>query len=141
MGYSHYWNIPQKIPEKEFRELQVTALQIVNTAAMDFNIIADIEVGTHGHDLFIVVRGINSDDHEPFFLEPSAYKFNFCKTARKPYDTIVVAILAYAEGRKLLTWSSDGDSDDHAKGFDLLNRSNVRAITRIKTAMEEVVQL
>ena len=54
--------------------------------------------------------------------------FAFCKTARNPYDAVVVAILMVAEA--LLPgfeWSSDGDDEDDAfnAGKELAMRAYV----------------
>ena len=36
----------------------------------------------------------------------------FCKTGRRPYDIVVVAILSVASTLKILNWSSDGVEKD-----------------------------
>jgi hypothetical protein len=46
-------------------------------------------------------------------------RFNFCKTARLPYDVAVVAILAIGEHLGVLTASSDGEASDWAAGLKL----------------------
>ena len=55
--------------------------------------------------------------------------FDFCKTARKPYDTIVVAILWFLQREfpDHILVSSDGDIDDFQSdegkpGFDLYRK-------------------
>ena len=63
----------------------------------------------------------NGLDHETFYLERREYKdfsrsntFSFCKTARKPYDLLVCAVLilihTYAPESRYI--SSDGNADD-----------------------------
>ena len=53
--------------------------------------------------------------------------FSFCKTARKPYDTIVVAILCAIQdiyGDELVEISSDGDMDtEWAESRELFERA------------------
>jgi hypothetical protein len=69
-------------------------------------------------------------DHESFWLalDPdvvAASGFEFCKTAQKPYDVVVTAILAVM-AEVGLNVSSDGDADDWKPGLtfaaDVLNR-------------------
>ena len=59
-------------------------------------------------------------DHESFRVTPNTSKFDFCKTARKPYDLMVCAVLISMK-KHLVTfsYSSDGNSDDWkpAKAF------------------------
>ena len=61
-----------------------------------------------GHEtLYISVNGVNSED--------------FCKTAMKPYDAVVVACYKLAENMfPCVRFSSDGDSVDHIEGLKLL---------------------
>ena len=69
--------------------------------------------------------GFNGDgefnlDHETFFVTPSATDFDFCKTARKPYDLMVCGVLiSMKKHLKNFSYSSDGDKKDWkpAKNF------------------------
>ena len=55
---------------------------------------------------------------------------DFCKTARKPYDSVVVAVYALAAARwpAELTMKSDGRTDEWAAGIDLAQRAVGRAV-------------
>lgn len=68
-----------------------------NTKNINFN-------GDGGHDL----------DHESFNLYGTMGGFNFCKTARKPYDVLVKAILMYADELSMFSnsWSFDGEKTE-----------------------------
>lgn len=46
------------------------------------------------------LNGLGDDAHETFFLEFGAPGSGFCKTSRKPYDKVVVALLIIAESVK-----------------------------------------
>ena len=63
-------------------------------------------------------NGVGEDGHETFYLSPDESGWGFCKTARKPYDIVVVAILSMLDeylGDKF-EWRSDGDNEDHLTG-------------------------
>lgn len=70
----------------------------------------------------IWLNGDDKDDqgHETFGIKVDDSEFNFCKTARKPYDVVVVAICIYLKSLGIFDWSSDGDVKDHKEGGDLL---------------------
>jgi hypothetical protein len=75
-------------------------------------------------DELIRFNGIGSNGHETFHLpktmepgHPSTgkkYRSNFCKTARKPYDAVVCAILLSMHKHAPGAWdiASDGDLHD-----------------------------
>lgn len=59
--------------------------------------------------------------HETFYLEPGQTGFTSCKTAQKPYDVAVVAILCLAEFYSEGTYGvqSDGGPADWEEGLAL----------------------
>ncbi len=64
-------------------------------------------------------------DHETFALTITPQTFNFCKTARKPYDLLVCAsLLLYWHFFKEhgVTISSDGDLEDWQPAIDLVKK-------------------
>lgn len=65
-------------------------------------------------DGVIRFNGVGDDGHETFYLTQDGRNgFNFCKTARKPYDLLVAATLAVIRYRtSKITVTSDGDLDD-----------------------------
>ena len=112
MGYSHYWKIEEDMTVQEFKHLQSIAAKIAEASD------APVGLSINTHPLYpsITVEGMASDAHETFYLTPKAVKFEFCKTARKPYDEVVVGILDYAHRRGLLEFTSDGNADDLRAG-------------------------
>ena len=65
------------------------------------------------------------DEHEPFELAPGLVNVRrFCKTARKPYDETVTAILIRAKVRagSAIRIRSDGDWREWWAGRDLVER-------------------
>ena len=127
MGYTHYWRNPEGFSETQWiaiiadvRKLfaalpdhsdssgayhsgdplaiddQKGGPPVCGTKQIWFN-------GGGGHDL----------NHETFVMVPRPDNFAFCKTARKPYDLVVQAVLLVAKHHKPdLYVSSDGDYDE-----------------------------
>ena len=51
--------------------------------------------------------------HETFYVTPETFEFEFCKTARKPYDLMACAVLiSMKKHLKGFSYSSDGDLAD-----------------------------
>lgn len=115
MGYSHRWKIEEDMTVQEFKHLQGIAAKIVEASDAP----VEFSTKTHPLHLFIMIEGINEGAHETFYLTPKAVEFDCCKTARKPYDEIVVGILDYADALGLLKFTSDGNPDDLAAGRKL----------------------
>lgn len=118
MGYTHSFKALQ--PDAQLAQM---AQQIVDTTAARI-------CGADGTgepvitDELICLNGnaYEEEDHETFYLRRGDYDFNFCKTARKPYDDAVVAILVAAivngsDGAENIC--SDGDIVDWAWGISL----------------------
>jgi hypothetical protein len=83
--YTHYWRgIDNTVWTAAWPQLVKDAKRIVDDV--------DIRVTSEITDELIFVDG----GHEAFELRASLGRFDFCKTARKPYDDIVTAILLRA---------------------------------------------
>ena len=115
MGYTHYWEVKEKIKTKAFKRIQEKASKIAFISEASVT----ITTNTHPLHLMLVIEGIGSDSHETFYLTPNKNKFQFCKTNQKPYDEIVVAVLNYAGHHHSFSWWSDGDNFDLEKGVTL----------------------
>ena len=59
---------------------------------------------------YIRLNGEGKDGHETFYFVPVPDVFDFCKTAEKPYDAVVCAVLLAAQAHygAALEVSSDG---------------------------------
>jgi len=135
MSHTHYWKSkPHRcLKASQFKVLSQQVKKIIERAKLpDYSIKVDV------HDLtpkLISFNGWkpNEEDHETFHLDYNEENtdFQFCKTAYKPYDTVVTATLIAAhlmsEGK--IKISSDGDSEDWLKGFILLNQACPEALT------------
>jgi len=114
MGYTHYWRTKEaEYDNQDFKALSNDAIKIVHEA-----IEAGIDiVETYDTD-FISINGVKENGHEDFVFNRIPEGFEFCKTAGKPYDMAVVAILIRAKkilGDKI-TLKSDGNWDDWEGG-------------------------
>lgn len=118
MGYTHYFGGLQ--PDENLAQ---AAREIV--AASDAPIFGADGYGEPTIEADLIALNGNAEtgeDHESFYLRAGDYDFNFCKTARKPYDKVVSAILLYAmlsgtEGAENIR--SDGDIVDWIEGVHL----------------------
>jgi hypothetical protein len=135
IGYTHYWTFKQPSKVKgnaakaETKYLQaigecqrvVKAFYKENGGISGFS--AHTKLGQYGGLEF---NGKQELSHEPFVLREHFRQnfeghfdgFNFCKTAQKPYDTLVVACLAILKYRlgDLVEVSSDGRASDWDEG-------------------------
>lgn len=145
MGYTHYFerNNLNKGSAYMFGKLALDAKQIIQTAKE-----AGIEIcGPHGHGEPEFTEGHFSfnglemlgQDHETFYWEALPVQpewqtqyfretgrdqnviFDFCKTAYKPYDAVVTAVLIRAKEiyGSLVDIRSDGNWEDWQAGRDL----------------------
>lgn len=109
MGFTHYF---------DWKATKVTAneVAVIKLMAQRFQ-------ASTGHKLefaveqdAIIINGDSSKDHDHETLLVPTTKmeknWDFCKTARKPYDLYVCAVLIYLAKKNRLTFSSDGDRND-----------------------------
>jgi hypothetical protein len=89
LSYTHYWRVRNTTEWlKTWPQLIADVQRIADEAGVPLNYDGDEEDG-------IELNGSESSC-ETFILEPEATGFSFCKTARRPYDLIVTAILLRA---------------------------------------------
>jgi hypothetical protein len=123
MGYTHYWDSAQ-FKQESFERLGESTKSVI-TLAVAQGIMVDREYDDADTPPLIdsdkiVFNGRGEEGHETFRLEREVSGFNFCKTAYKPYDAVVVAVLILAHYYNPdFYWSSDGDSGDFAAGLAL----------------------
>lgn len=137
MGYTHYWTFTapkrgeavkiEKIYQKAIKECATIARTYYKANGGLSGFSAHTEPGKYGG---LKINGKGDDMHEDFImrehfkqnLEPD--NWHFCKTARKPYDVVVVACLIVLAHRlpKHFRVDSDGYTDDWAEGLKLARR-------------------
>lgn len=123
MGYTHYFAELRTDPEfsEHVRNIvdvaQESGIRVRNGWGEEEAIVSDNAVSINGD----ADEGL---DHETFYLPDRPDGFNFCKTARKPYDSVVVAILIRAIVDEQPGWEnirSDGgwlDWEDARGGYN-----------------------
>jgi len=128
MGYTHHWNNSRPIDDSEWEAITTRARQILRVAQDDLGIALSEEYDVNRMPIVsekeIRFNGYADEGHETFMITRDADDYSFCKTARKPYDVVVVAMLqlmgVYAAG---FDWRSEGNDDDLIDGLKLYNKA------------------
>lgn len=158
MGYTHYWDrfsLGKDIDRAKWAELNHITDLIIKLAegkttdtAGGYHTDKPVKLvrrGRHSCDNLtnsmkkIAFNGIGDLGHETFYLPgPDAVidsshdpKWDFCKTARKPYDVVVVAVLEAARSLGLLRWNSDGGAEAHKQGIELYKAADQNAFKAV----------
>ena len=105
MGYTHYWTLQNGIEQSAWNKFLKVAREIITTAEEAGVLIEDNSAGSA-----IFINGVGEQSHETFVITSEDVGFNFCKTAQKPYDSVVTAILILAKTvfKNDIEVSSDG---------------------------------
>jgi len=129
MGYTHYWK-SENLNEKKFKQA-IKSMRLVLKQQKDI-----LEIPKKRSSDSLSFNGIEEDGHEDFFLALNL-NFNFCKTARKPYDIAVVACLCILEHFcPDAGVSSDGHPDEWLDGLQLAREATgLEAITLPKKVL------
>ena len=110
MGYTHYWN-HSGFTSEQWRSIAAHARNLLDTTAIPL-VGAMREENAHPdiNEAYIIFNGEGAEGgHEPFMLAREPTEFDFCKTACKPYDVLVGAILAYAAQIAPETFATSND--------------------------------
>lgn len=123
MGYTHYFTQSRDASAAEwsaitadFRKLYAGGL--LPTIRFGENHAAHPEIS----DDLVYFNGVRDNGYEPMLLAIDGEDFQFCKTARKPYDLAVVALLIIAHYHAAEVWriTSDGHAFDWQPGLDVV---------------------
>lgn len=142
LGYTHYWTQTRDFDETTMGDIAAAVRRIIRTAEGRCfeGSYPDKPVKICGHDGsgapeltkdHISFNGQGPDfDHETFYIpakrelpydgaSPDRLGWAFCKTARKPYDVVVVACLTFLQSDYGFEVSSDGDVNEWEAGVKL----------------------
>lgn len=143
MGYTHYWTQTRDFTPEEMGDIGASVRRIINTVSGQVIVgnYDDAEArplvicggdGTGEPEISKTRIWLNGDgehnlDHETFWVDavrdtssPRASEgWGFCKTAQKPYDIVVTAILTLLCASYDYQIGSDGDLDDWDAGVKL----------------------
>lgn len=110
--YTHYWTYNKSYnDEKQFAKAVEEIKRLL--AAKELKDIplcgrADDEAAILQEDQ-VFLNGVGDDGHEDFCVYVDEPKWDFCKTARKPYDLVVMlCLIAFANNLSSFTFRSDG---------------------------------
>lgn len=116
MGYTHYWRKKGNNPtEQEWAVIKTGAKRVIREHRSILSLEYNKEKKAPAvNDAHIMFNGRGVMGHETFILERVAKSFEFCKTARKPYDAAVIAVLRMVQTvcPDWLELSSDGDGEE-----------------------------
>lgn len=122
MGYTHYYTKKREHTNEEWDKFIGECKQLHKSLPDDVLI-----AGWNGfgkpifNDEEVSFNGSGDElSHETCLIEKESPidEFNFCKTNRKPYDLMVVAVLLSANKNLGHSFHSDGDLDDLRVGID-----------------------
>lgn len=145
MGYTHYWYRPVgvHISPKAWKKICADVEAVLAAAAKEVPLAEHYDVPRPPlvNDSEICFNGVGDDGHETFSVTRKCPQqpqhrskepmyFEFCKTAYKPYDAVVVSVLAVLR-RHLPKW--EFHSDGGVEVFD----SPKYAPTAEKTIVQE----
>jgi hypothetical protein len=145
MGYTHYWDFKNNnLEQKDFDKI-LKDVKVIDKYFQDNDIISE-NAGCIFDDVFVKLEGnsvayrgwlvgneleeidaisLNGVEegglsHENLFFKVGENTWNFCKTARKPYDLIVTLVLMTIKYKVRGTnISSDGGNEDWEHAFKL----------------------
>jgi len=138
MGYTHYFQAVKEPTTEQWDNIACRTRQLYKTAAnegialafeddeyieapvADRGLIRFNGAGGEGYETFCITHTPEKDRHgRPGFA------FSFCKTARRPYDTVACAVLLVMNEEAPGVWdiASDGDLEEWGPGFELYKRA------------------
>lgn len=132
MGYTHYFELKRAIPLHTWSRICADVRTLLGETEIP------LEGSVPGEKPEVTVsriwiNGVDDGQYEDFVLTRDNASWQFCKTALKPYDRIVCAVLAVVQGHAgadVLEVTSDGDSKDWdpalAWASDILGREIAR---------------
>ena len=145
MGFTHYFKHSRNIPQVKWdtfvKDVKLTLVGSEKTIQLDYD---DTKPPLIDKDA-VIFNGI--EGCEDFYLTRKDQS-ELCKTARKPYDKYVVAVLMLAKmhfGTRI-KFSSDGDPDDLIEGQSLMlfhDQLNIKTeiVTKIVNGITIVVEV
>lgn len=125
MGYTHYFKQNKPVSDEQWNAFEKDAKVVIDHVQNKLGIVL-ISNDSNGVIINNERINLNGDesrdlDHETFFLEKDYKEFNFCKTARKPYDLAVCSLLLLAHehmnGHHDI--GSDGNFDEWQDAMEL----------------------
>jgi len=122
MGYTHYYRV-KNVPNEAYASIRKDFETLIpKFTAQNIPLTGwDSEGEMTVNDEEIRFNGVEDDGHETMALGVDTEGFNFCKTARKPYDLAVTSLLIVASQHlgELISVSSDGYLSEWKEAMEL----------------------
>lgn len=123
MGYTHYWRVNKAFTDAQWSAIIADINKILGVTRVPLRREYD-EPGTKPevNSQQVFFNGAGDNGHETFVLNKDPIRFQFCKTARKPYDQVVCAclIVAAKHAPDAIKVSSDGSPEEWQPGLTLV---------------------
>lgn len=107
MGYTHYWEFKGKVAPKDLQDGENKFAKVAGIVKVCLKKVTGKGIRIAGGmgdgepiicDTAIVFNGKGDESYETFAIRYHDGEWNFCKTARKPYDLLVcLTLLAFKE--------------------------------------------
>jgi len=122
MGYTHYYSQQRDATDSEWDNITATFRTMLRMHPQPIQLESDERKPVRINKDQIWFNGIEDDGHETMVLYKDERGFKFCKTARKPYDRAVIALLLFANHFAPGAWeiSSDGTEGEWQEVVDWL---------------------
>jgi hypothetical protein len=136
MGYTHYLELKSKKDvnledvQKDVQEVLINNSNLIQRECDNDSAPACYIDSNDG--LTIAFNGIGDMGHDTFYFNTNDLTYNFCKTARKPYDEVVCKVLLILKKHfgDAIRVSSDGisgnienvmtvEGDSHSNGWEV----------------------
>lgn len=124
MGYTHYWSQNAEVGPLRWANFTAGAKRLFALAAeRGIRLAYEYDEPNRPPEITddaIHFNGVDDEGHETAILSREPGR-EFCKTARKPYDVVLVAMLCYLSSvhSDIFEARSDGNSEDWRKGLAL----------------------
>ena len=124
MGYTHYWKV-KEVEQNKWDMFVEDLKQVFSAGSYPIAYDYDSEQPPKLDETGVRFNGIGDDGHETFMLVNEDYSFDFCKTARKPYDLPVCIALTLAKIHGILGYlHTDGEfgEDNWSEAVNVIKR-------------------
>lgn len=114
MGYTHYFRQQRRATTEEWAAIcadfkKLFAAALLTNTPMEIQREDDNDDEPLISTNEIIFNGIEDNGHETMVLDRNGSGFQFCKTARKPYDRAVCCLLMIAHKHAPDVWQTSSD--------------------------------
>lgn len=111
MGYTHYFRQHKQPTEEQWQAICADFSKCLEEFTEGVPILEkwDEPVPPRVDCRRIRFNGVPPNDHETMYLDRYGHGFQFCKTARKPYDFAVMCLLLLVHHHASDCWEVDSD--------------------------------